>query len=1355
MQSSKRLCIHLLGHFRLTFEHQPVEGLQTDRYQSLIAYLVLNAQTPQPRAQLASVFWPDTTDSKAKTSLRRELHRLRQILPDADQLLAVTPQTIQWRPQYSFWSDVAAFETKIAQAAEAVTTPAKAESLKQAIELYQGELLPTCYDDWIEPERHRLHQLLINGLADLSSVLAELRDYRDAIATTQRLLQLEPLNESGYLTLMQCHAQQGERANALQVYHQCMTLLRDEMGIDPSLETRQFYEQLLLDETPPPTPRQAEPWSGQLTTESVAIGAPKTKPQIDWGEAPDISFFYGRSEESGQLYQWIDQDQCRLVTVVGMGGIGKTSLAAKVIHELQTKFDFIIWRSLRNAPPLNTLLEELVPFISNQQEATCSLTRWVHWLRQARCLLILDNVETLFKGGERAGQYREGYENYSELVSVAGQTNHQSCLLLTSREKPAEVATMSEANPAVQVLQLEGSPEAALALIEAKQLVGSQDDKKRLCDRYGHSPLSLQIISSSIRDVFDGDISLFLEEDTLLFNGARKLLDVQFDRLSPLEQTVMTWLAINRDWTTITELKADIYPSCHKTKLIEAIESLCWRSLIERRGNTYTQQPVIMEYVIDRLIEQIGEELIDPECFSSQPLKSLATVTYALIKTTVKDFVRESQERLILQVVAEQLRQSLSHPEPAILDHLKILQSLQKQATGYSAGNLINLAWALAIDFTELDLSRLTIYHAYLQHVPLQQVDFSHTVFKEAAFNQPLDPVASVAYSPDGSLLATGEGDGRVVVWRTVDQRPILIIKEASTSWVIAVDFIHNGKHLATEGKAGEINIWDVATGQLIQVLKEHTGIVWTINTSPTDNLLVSGSLDTHLILWDLNTYKPRHRLTGHTQQINAAVFSPDGQQIASVSVDKTLRIWDTQTGDVITVWHCETEPKCVSFSPDGQYLAIGENDGGIRIWNWQTRQIELTFQAHKYWISSVAFSPCGHYLASGSADATTKLWNPKTGQLLRIATVYTSLVWALAFSPDGQQLAVGSNDHTIRLWEIPQKRLFKALQGFSSWVNSVRFHPNKPLLVSGSSDHKVRLWHVETGELISTFEGQSDAVLGVAVSPDGKMVAGSGVENTISLWDVATGRLLKMLHGHDFAVYFVEFSADGQLLLSSGFDQTVRLWDVPSGQVIKTIEAHDGWVFAARFSPDGQYFASTGMDGAIKLWDTATGELLTVLQSQKTATWTLGFHCDGQLLVIGGDDGTVQLWNPKTGKLLKTLQGHQSTVWAADFSPDGSTIATGGDDQTVKLWDANTGKLLRILDLHHGRVNSLSFTADGQILASGSSDQTIRLWTVATGECLKTLMVPRPYENMNITDVQGLTAAQKESLKALGAVEK
>ncbi|MEM8612403.1 MAG: BTAD domain-containing putative transcriptional regulator [Cyanobacteria bacterium P01_H01_bin.105] len=1346
MCASKQLRVNLLGHFRLTLNSQLIEGLQTERYQSLLAYFILCAQTPQPRGQVASVLWPETTDKKAKTNLRRELHRFKQMLPDADQFVLVTTQTLQWQPKSPFWSDVGEFEARLTQVPKNLTPDKRVENLKQAIELYQGDLLPTCYDDWITPERYRLHQLLLNALADLSGELADVGDYRGAIATVQRLIQLEPLNESAYLRLMQCYAKQGDRANALQVYHQCMTLLREEMGIDPSIETRQFYEQLLVDELPPPIPK--------VIKQSVSEPMLAVTAQIDWGEAPDIRFFYGRSDESAQIHEWIQKDRCRLVSVLGMGGIGKTSLTAKVISGLQTEFDFIIWRSLRNAPRLNTLLEELVSFVSNQQEDVCSMNRLVHWLRQSRCLVILDNVETLFKGGERAGQYREGYESYGELMSVVGQSNHQSCLLLTSREKPAEVATIAEANPAVQVLQLGGSPEATLALIEAKHLTGSPGEKEQLCDRYGHSPLSIQIISSSIRDVFDGDIALFLQEDTLLFNGAKRLLDKQFERLSELEKTVMTWLAINRDWTTITELKADIYPSCYKTKLIEALESLSWRSLIQRQGNAYTQQPVIMEYMTDRLIEKISEELADPECFKRESQIHLSAITYALIKTTAKDFVRESQEILILQPVADQLRQSLAIPDQAILEHLKVLQSLQTKSTGYSAGNLINLAWAMDIDFSGLDLSWLTIYHAYLQHVLLHEVNFAHSTFKETAFNQPLDPICRIVYAPDGSMFATGEGAGRIVVWRAADQRPILAIDEASTSWIVAMEFIHDGKRLVSEGYPGEINVWDVATGQLVKVLKGHTGIVWTMDTSPNGDLLVSASFDTDLIVWDLTTYELRHRLTAHTQQINSAVFSHDGKQIASVSVDKTLRIWNAQTGKLLTVWECETEPHCVSFSPDGQSLATGYNDGKIKIRNLPTGKITLVFQAHKYWIPSMAFSPCGNYLASGSTDATTKLWNPNTGQLLRTSTVYTSVVWSLAFSPDGQYLAVGSNDHTIRLWEMPKKRLLKTLQGFSCWVNSVCFHPTASLVASASSDHKVRLWNIETGTLIRTLEGHSDGVSGVTISPCGKTVVGCSLDSTISVWDIETGQRLKTLCGHDFAVEYVEFSPDGQLLLSGSFDQTLRLWDVASGRLIRTIAAHDGWIFSARFSPDGQCFASTGIDGVLKLWNAATGELMVFWESQQVSTWTLAFSLDGQQLVSGGDDGTIKLWHAKTGELLRVFEGHQSIVWATDFSPDGRLLASGSDDKTVKLWDAKTGELLRTLEAHQGRINSLSFTPDGRTLATGSADETIRFWQVATGECLMTLRAPRPYENMNITDVQGLTEAQKESLKALGAVE-
>jgi hypothetical protein len=155
----------------------------------------------------------------------------------------------------------------------------------------------------------------------------------------------------------------------------------------------------------------------------------------------------------------------------------------------------------------------------------------------------------------------------------------------------------------VRSLQLGGSLEAAQALIQAKGLLGTAEQKQQLCDRYGCNPLLLKIVATSIQDLFDGKIGKFLEQDTTIFNGLRRLLNKQFERLSPLEKTIMYRLAIKRNWTTISELAADLVPSVSRAKLLEALESLSWRSLIKKRSGSYTQPPIVMEYLTDRLTE--------------------------------------------------------------------------------------------------------------------------------------------------------------------------------------------------------------------------------------------------------------------------------------------------------------------------------------------------------------------------------------------------------------------------------------------------------------------------------------------------------------------------------------------------------------------------------------------------------------------------------------------------------------------------------------------------------------------------------------------------------------------------------
>ena len=193
MTLSDELRIQLFGHLRVTFGNRSITGFQGDRHQSLLAYFVLRAQSPQPRAQIATLFWPNTPETKAKASLRRELHRLKKILPEADQFLKVTAKTIAWQPQRPFWLDVTVFERLLEQAGSKQNAPSiRIQKLQQAINLYKGGLLLTCYDDWIEPFRNQLQKLMASALNDLSHLLIEAAVYRGAISCMQQLLQLDP-----------------------------------------------------------------------------------------------------------------------------------------------------------------------------------------------------------------------------------------------------------------------------------------------------------------------------------------------------------------------------------------------------------------------------------------------------------------------------------------------------------------------------------------------------------------------------------------------------------------------------------------------------------------------------------------------------------------------------------------------------------------------------------------------------------------------------------------------------------------------------------------------------------------------------------------------------------------------------------------------------------------------------------------------------------------------------------------------------------------------------------------------------------------------------------------------------------
>jgi WD40 repeat protein len=1108
--------------------------------------------------------------------------------------------------------------------------------------------------------------------------------------------------------------------------------------------------------------------STDATNQITTIQNPKSKIQnrIDWGEAIDVSIFYGRTNELAKLQQWIERDKCRLVALLGMGGIGKTALSVKLAQLVQEGFEFVVWHSLRDSTPIAKLLDKLIKFFSCHQETNLletvgdKLSQLIEYLRNYRCLLVLDNFDALFSSGERAGNYRDGYEEYGELLKRLGEIQHQSCLVLTSREKPAEVAALAGEFLPVRSLQLSGlNNHDAQGILAAKGLSGSVDDTEKLIECYRGNPLALKIAATSILDLFDGSIAAFLQEETTVFNGVRNLLDRQFQRLSPLEEEVMYWTCINREPVKVSDLQSDIVPAVSKASLLESLESLTWRSLIEKGKDvsqrvllciptTFTQQPVVMEYVTDKLVESVSEEVKTGEIDLLNK--------YALIKATAKDYVRESQTRVILKPILNDLKNNLKF-ESVIEQKLQtIIDSLPNNSTksGYCAGNTINLLRHLKVDLTGYNFSNLTIWQADLQGANLNNCNFTNAKIDKSIFSQALPNILSVEFSPDGKFLATGDANGDLCLWNVEEEMQHIASLQSHVGWVWAVKFSSNSKTLASCGEDGKIGLWNVSTGKCLHIIEAHSMGCGSVSFSPNGKILASGGADETIKFWNVSSGQCVKVLKGHTKILRVVVFSPDGAILASGSDDCTIKLWDVESGECLHTLQGHTHAVLSAvFHPNGQTLATGSGDKTVKFWDVNTGECWRTLQGNHFeTVVSVAFSPNGETLAAAGEASAISLWDVTTGNCIQTFGEYTRRIWSVAFSPQGNILASVGRDQTIRLWQVNTGKCLKTLQGYTGRVWAVAFSPDGQYLASGT-DQTVQLWNTFNRENPKILHGHTCEVSTLIFTEQGQTLASASYDRTIRIWEVGTAQCLRTLRGHTGFIFSLTCSPDGKTLASGSADNTIKIWDVKTGQCLNSLEAHTNWVLSVAWSPHGQILASSSSDGTVKLWDTKTGECLETLQGHQSWVYSVAFSPDNQTVVSGGADLAIRLWDIKTGKCQQILPGHTNVVTGVKFSLDGDIIASCSRDRTIKLWDRYTGECLKTLSGHQHWVLGIAFHPNERILASASQDQTIRLWDILAGECQEILRSPRPYEGMNITGISGLSTPQKDTLTALGAI--
>jgi transcriptional regulator with XRE-family HTH domain/DNA-binding transcriptional regulator GbsR (MarR family) len=476
----------------------------------------------------------------------------------------------------------------------------------------------------------------------------------------------------------------------------------------------------------PYQPGKQLPPAEPATTHQLRAGAFSAQtPRIDWGEALSSSTFYGREQELDQLEQWIVQERCQVVSILGMGGLGKSALAASLMQRVIKHFQMGCFRSLRNTPSCDTLLDDLLQMLSSPRLGSTSasfdrrISLLVEQLRTVRTLIVLDNLEVLMAEGDAKGRFRTEFARYELLLRCLAEMEHQSCLVLTSRGKPGRLRAVSGKNAPVRFLRLAGlAPDACTQLLTEKEIRGSPQELAYLSQAYGGNPLALKIVAETITELFGGEISQFLSSGVLVFGSICDLLGEHFIRLSALEQSILFWLAIAREPMTIDELQKMLVVPLPNCRVLEAVDSLHRRSLIERgqRAASFVLPPVVLEYATALLIEEVARELQQ-----QQPLHYI--IEFGLLQASAKACVQQTQYRLIIAPLLAQLHNAYherGEVEKLLLSLLEQMHTRASHAQGYGPANLLALLNAHRGHLKDLDLSQPIVRGDYLQGVAMQ-----------------------------------------------------------------------------------------------------------------------------------------------------------------------------------------------------------------------------------------------------------------------------------------------------------------------------------------------------------------------------------------------------------------------------------------------------------------------------------------------------------------------------------------------------------------------------------------------------------------------------------------------------------
>jgi FOG: WD40 repeat len=1344
------LQIRLLGQFDIRLNGKRIL-IPSRAGQSLVAYLALTAGTPHRREVLAGILWPDFSDDNARKNLRHELWRIRKALAGSNQVtdyLLADEFTIAFNRNADYWLDATQLERP----------DLDIQTLSSNLSLYQGDLLPGFFEDWIMLERERLQAIFETKMAQLLNQLMTAERWIAVQEQGERWLALGNSPEPAYRALMLAHGARSDISKVSYVYQRCITELDEKLGLEPSAETRALYDGLL---------------QGTHIPRSAAIQ-----------QAGTVTFLFTDIEESTNLLEKLGHQYADVLA--DHHKIMRAAIQKWNGHEVDTQGDAFFVTFTRALDAIQCAAEA---------QKNLSAHPWLHG-KSLRVRMGLHTGEPLIGSTGYVGMdvhraARIGDSAHGGQVLLSHITRE---LVITDLPKNLSIRDLGEFRlkdlkfPApIYQLVIEGlsfefpplrtkftgtevptpgePPFKGLQYfdeIDSELFFGREVVTAKLIGRLRESHFLSVVIGASgsgKSSVVRAGVIPSLKMSKALIDGSNPPEDSSNWRMHILTPTVHPLEALatelTRDSESVTAtatLMDDLMqdprslglflarqqPQRHTLLVLDQFEELF----------TLCRDEFEREEFIDNLLTALSKES------RLTIIITLRADFYAHLAQypELRDAVAHQQE-YIGPMTIEELRRAIEEPakrahwafEPGLVD-------LILRDVGDEPGALPLLSHALLETWKRRVGHTLTL-KGYADSGGVRGA-ISHTA--ESVY-QNLS-VAEQTIARNIFLRLTELGEGTEDTRRRASFDELMSNKENAQETSRVLNQLAEARLITLSENTAE-----VAHEALIR--EWHTLREWL--NQDRDGLRLHRNITEGAQEWELLEHDPGMLYRGArlSQAREWAALHPnvlntdestfleasdnlekqeqaerEAQQQRELEAARKLAQTERQRAEEGARSADQLRKRALYLA--GAFVIALLMALTALFFGGQARQAAATAQANLTRSTAQRLAAEAQTMLQAGGDAeliallsirsmNTQYTAQGDSDLMEAAALdYPRMVLAgdqgaissVAYSPDGQHALIGGWDGMGILWDSQSGQIVRRFLGHTGGVFDVAFSPDGSQILTGGEDGTVRLWDATTGDELRKFAGGEGPVFGVAFSPDGRYMVAGGQEGIARLWEIQSAKTaLREFIGHTDRLFSVGFSPDGRQILTAGNDQTVRLWDAATGREERRFSGSNGYSANAVFSPDGKSILVAGGFGAIaRLLDADTGQELRKFVGHQSGVGRVAFSPDGRYVLTGSDDKTARLWDAETGEELRQFTAHGSGVRSLAFSPDGNQVLTGSYDGAARVWDIHPQTELPQFLGHTDGVTAVVFSSDGKYVLTGSTDKTARLWDAHSGRKLR-----------------------------------